>query len=78
VTVLGSYDGIWASRILLIAYVFLVTAQDAGRPSPPAPLPEGEGRFYTFGVYFSEPELRFSACFRISALAFCRRSGQTN
>jgi hypothetical protein len=30
---------------LLIALPCFATAQDAGRPSPPTPLPEGEGRF---------------------------------
>jgi hypothetical protein len=45
VTVLGSYEGRLAIRILLDDQSFPVTAQIIGRPSPPTPLPEKEGKY---------------------------------
>jgi hypothetical protein len=44
VTVLGSYESRSTLSILLGTQYFFVSAKDIERPSPPTPLPEGEGR----------------------------------
>jgi hypothetical protein len=64
VTVLGSYEGLTTisrkSGILLEEVPSLVTAQDAGRPSPPTPLPEGEGRFvHAFGIFLTHHRKKY-------------------